>query len=212
VFYTVTLSAPRVFYFDTFDSGFDSTIRVFAKACDDVADANELACADDACGGGQSQLAVALPAGTSCIVVDQASADETRGNVRLHVIRGERDGAPLAPLVSGNNCNSENTTEPRDQDCDAPGSEGRDDAYFFTTCPGETRSLDADTCGLAVWDTVLYVRRNDAEQIGCNDDACGDLQSRISDVPISGGLLYFLIVDAFDPTFCGDYEVRATLE
>ena len=58
---------------------------------------------------------------------------------------------------------------------------------------------------------MLYVRRASGAQIGCNDDACGNLESRITDVAIANGPLYFLIIDGFDPGQCGTYDLVVNL-
>jgi hypothetical protein len=215
VFYTVTLAAPQVYYFDTFGSSFDTVIRVFDKACGNVGTgANATACVDDACGGGKSQLAVSLPAGTSCIVVDQQSSAVIGGAIMLRVIRGGRDGRPLASGISsntGDTCPLTNVTEPVDVNCDGPGSGGRDDALFFTLCPSQTLTLDADTCNATTsYDSVLYVKRVTGQQVGCNDDTCGT-QSRITNVPISNASLFWLYVDGYDPSDCGPYQVDTNL-
>jgi hypothetical protein len=215
LFYKVNLAAPEVFYVDTFGSSFDSVVRVYAKPCTMVGSgAGALACENDSCGGEQSKLAVELPAGESCIVVDQAAGTETTGEVALRVIPGGRDGLALAggaSTVTGDTCDAANTSEPLDQNCDAPGSGGKDHAYFMTTCPGETLRLDAETCTGATWDTVLYVRRVSGAQLGCNDDDCDGLRSRINNVTIANGPLYFLIIDGFDPGECGDYDLVVNL-
>ncbi len=67
------------------------------------------------------------------------------------------------------------------------------------------------TCTGASWDTVLYVRNGNTSQIGCNDDACGNLQSRITNVSIAGGVFFWLIVDGFDAADSGTYTVKTNL-
>jgi hypothetical protein len=216
LFFKVTLGAPEVYYLDTFGSSFDSVVRVYAKPCSAVGSgAGAAACIDDACGGAQSQVAVALPAGESCIVVDQRVDADTTGDLTLNVVRGVRDGLPLASGVStntGDTCSKTNASDPLNQNCDSPGNGGKDQAYFFTTCPGETLHLDADTCnGMTNFDSVLYVKRINGNQLGCNDDDCGN-RARITNVPISNSALYFLFVDGFDPGSCGPYELTTNLK
>lgn len=213
LFYRVELAAPQVFYFDTFGSSYDTVIRVFDRPCDQVGTGGDaIACANDACGGEQSQLALSLPAGESCIVIDQANAVQS-GTLALRVIPGTRDGRPLAggPQSStGDTCDSTNITEPSSQNCDGPGSLGRDHAYFFTLCPDETKLLDASICPEPAWDPVLYVKRVSGAQVACNDDSCGFGPS-IANVTITNSPLFFLYVDGFDEAECGDYTLATNL-
>ena len=215
VFYQVTLSAPRVYYFDTFGSSFDTMIRVYARSCANVGTGpSGLACGNDSCSTEQTQMALSLPAGTSCIVIEQASSAETSGNLTLEVIAGSRDGMPMAAgmqTLTGSTANSTNIMDPVDTNCDGPGSNGKDLAYFFTACPSQTLLLDAETCTGASWDTVLYVRRGNTNQIGCNDDACGNLQTRITNVSISGGEFFWLVIDGYDAGHSGAYTLRTNL-
>jgi hypothetical protein len=214
LFFRVQLTAPQVYYFDTFGSSYDTVLRVYARSCAAVgAGAGATACAAGSCGGGQSQVAAALPAGESCIVVDQRDGAQTSGALMLRVVRGGRDGRPLArgaQTSMGDTCSATNASEPLNQNCDGPGSLGKDHAYFFTTCPGETLRLDADTCPEPMWDPVLYVKRVNGDQIGCNDDSC-DFGARLTNVSISNSTLYFLFVDGFDVQHCGPYQLDTNL-
>ena len=97
-----------------------------------------------------------------------------------------------------------------DQNCDAPGSGGKDLAYFFTTCPAQSLLLDADICPEPAWDPVLYVKRVNGNQIGCNDDTCG-FGPRLTNVTISSSTLYWLYVDGFDNSHCGPYSLDTNL-
>jgi hypothetical protein len=212
VFYSVTLTDAQVYYFDTFGSSFDSLVRVYDGACTTAT--AQKACGDDSCGGAQTQIAISLAAGTSCIVVDQAAASETGTDVTLNVIPGGRDGTALdggMQTATGDTCPATNTWDPVDQNCDGPGSGGKDLAYFITVCPGDSMLLDADTCTGTSFDSVLYVRRGGAgAQVGCNDDDC-NAQSRVSNVPLMNGVLFWLVVDGFDPTECGGYTLTTNL-
>jgi hypothetical protein len=190
-------------------------IRVYAKPCAMVGTgAGAAACVDDACGGIKGLIAASLPTGKSCIVIDQKADAEDTGTVVLRVVKGGRDARPLASGVQNNasdTCTATNTIEQLDQNCDSPGNGGKDHAYFFTTCPGQTLRLDADICPEPSWDPVLHVRRHsDNTQIGCNDDSCG-FGPRITNVTISGGALYYLFVDGFDDMECGPYSLDTNL-
>lgn len=213
LFYKLTLSAPQVYYFDTFGSAIDTVVRVYAKPCAQVGSgANATACADDQCGDVQSQVALSLPAGESCIVVDQADAVQG-GAFTLHVVAGGRDGLPLplgSQTLTGDTCGSTNVTDPLQANCDAPGSGGKDHAFFFTTCPGQSLLLDANLCPQPSFDPVLYVKRVNGDQLGCNDDSCG-LGPALKDVAITSSTLYFLYVDGYDLASCGVYSLDTNL-
>ena len=215
LYYSVTLNAPRAYYFDTFGSSFNTVVRAYAKPCAMVgAGTGARACQNDSCGGTQTQLAVSLPAGQSCIVIDQDSAADTTGMVNLKVMVGSRDGTALPSgmqMLTGNTSGATNIMDPVDVNCDSPGSGGKDLAYFFTVCPAQTLLLDAETCTGATWDTVLYVRNGNTNQIGCNDDACGDLQSRITNVSVGNGLFFWLVIDGFDSGHSGAYTLKTYL-
>jgi hypothetical protein len=69
----------------------------------------------------------------------------------------------------------------------------------------------AETCTNTAWDTVLYVRNGNTNQIACNDDACGALQTRISNVSVANGVFFWLVLDAYDSTHFGAYQLRTNL-
>lgn len=214
LFFRVTLSDPQVYYFDTFGSAYDTVIRVYAKSCAAVGTgAGAAACVDDACGGSQSQVAAALPAGESCIVIDQRDGAQAAGALKLRVTRGGRNGKALARGVqvnTGDTCTATNASEPVSQDCNGATPGSKDHAYFFTGCPGQTLTLDADTCPEPMWDPVLYVKRVNDVQIACNDDSCG-VGSRLTGSTVSGSTLYFLVVDGYDSMECGMYQLDTNL-
>jgi len=232
VFYQITLTAPQVYYLDTFTSGFDTSVRAFrGTTCAAVTSAMiPQNCSDDACGTGESQLAAALPVGTSCIVVDKnynAGKDPTKGVFQLHVVPGRRTGTQLASGVAtamGDTCGSTNVWEPTNpMDCNR--GRGKDLAYFFTVCPGQTAHLDASTCSnpaMTHFDTEVYVRPVGASDVVCVDDSntCAARPDRIdgqpdgsilTDVQVKGPGLFWLVVDGFDATECGGYQLDTNL-
>jgi hypothetical protein len=216
LFFRVTLTAPQVYYFDTFGSSYDTVVRVYAKSCATVGTgAGAAACADDSCGGGQSQVAASLPAGESCIVVDQRDSSQATGALALRVVRGNRNARPLArgtQTFTGDTCSATNTSDPIDVDCGGAGDGGaRDHAFFFTTCPGETLRLSADTCPEPDWDPVLYVKRVNGSQIACNDDGSCGYGAELTNESVSNSTLYFLFLDGFEPPDCGPYQLDVNL-
>lgn len=227
LFYKVTLTDPQVYYFDTFGSNFDTVLRVFpGKACTAVTAADLPSCSNDDCGGVQTQLALELPAGTSCIVVDQ-KAGEAQGALALKVTPGGHDGMHLAAgpqTLSGDNCNSKDTWKGL---CSDVG--GKEQAYFFTVCPNTTAHLSASTCAdptLTHFDTVLYVRKGGSSGPGttlkCSDDedACAPRPERpdhadgsiLDNVAASGPGLFFMLIEGYDGGACGGWSMSADLE
>jgi len=207
VFYTFTLPAEEVVYYDTLGSNFDTVIRVYAGAC--TALGTIQACADDACGTTRSQGALDLPAGTYCLIVDQFSSTTTAGAASLVFKRGGRAGTPL-PAASGTVAGT--TTGKTDlsvASCEA-NSHQPDVGYFFASCPAAA-SVSASTCTGTAFDTVIYLRSGAATSadVACADDntGCGNgLQSKLT-TSVSGANLQWIIVDGFGTTGNGPFTL-----
>jgi hypothetical protein len=222
VFFQITLTAPEVFYLDTFGSNFETDLRIYpGRACDALT--GMPICNRDQCGGQQSQFATQLGAGTTCIVVDQ-KAGETHGALTLDVIRGGRAGMRLQSGMqtnTGDTCNGANVTDAPTA-CD--GTTGAKDlAYFFTSCPGVLQKLDASTCADPTqthFDTVLYMRAAGGPILDCQDDDanCAPRTERpdkadgsiLTDVPAMGPNLFLLTVDGYSGA-CGGYQLVTNL-
>ena len=224
VFYEVSPGAPEVYYVTTFGSNFATAVRIYpGKTCGAIA--GNPTCSDHDCGGAQSQLALALPAGTSCIVVDQA-ADETHGALTLEVARGGRTGLPLAAGVhttTGDSCTGTNASQPPSACGGGETNTAKDLAYFFTACPSETLHLDASTCAdatLTHFDTELYLRPVGGVTLACNDDNadCAARTERpdkpdgsvLTDVAADGPDLFWLTVDGYSGA-CGGFQLVTNL-
>jgi hypothetical protein len=212
VFYTFTLPAEEVVYFDAFGSNFDSVIRVFAGACTSIG--ATLACSDDACGTTRSQGAVDLAAGTYCLVLDQWQNTVTAGAAQLVFKRGGRAGVQLA---SGTTSFAGTTTGKTDlsvASCEA-NTHQPDVAHFFTTCPG-ANTISANTCTGTGFDTIIYMKTGSATgaDVACSDDVsgCGNgLQSKLTNVSVSGANVSFIIVDGFGTSGNGAYTLSYTI-
>lgn len=218
VFYTISIQSPQVYYFDTFGSDHDTSVRVFpGVSCGLVSAGMTPACDDDSCGSSASQLAFGLPPGTSCVVIDQNSA-ATTGGLTLHVVPGGLIGTPLGGGMqtnTGDTCASANSSQPT-FDCDGGNSIAKDIAYYFKVCPNQTLQLDATTCAApTMFDTVLYVHLvGVTDDLACDDDSTcvsSNVSSTLSGVPISGPGLVWLVVDGFGDTDCGPYTLLTTL-
>lgn len=213
VFYTFTLPAAEVVYFDTFGSSFDSVVRVFAGSC--TALGTVQSCEDDACSTTRSHGALELPAGSYCLVVDQFSSTVTAGAASLVFKRGGRGGVPL-PAASGTVAGT--TTGKADLSvagCEA-NSHQPDVGHFFASCPG-AHTVSANTCTGTAFDAILSLRRGAASSadLSCSDDVsgCGNgLQPRIVNAAVSGADLVWLVVDGFGQTGNGTYTLTYSIQ
>src|SRR5262249_51783158 len=159
---------------------------------------------------GASQLAVSLPAGTSCIVIDSNSGAVATGALHFTVVPGGRDGAVLgrgARTKTGDTCNESDQTDANDAQCAHPGA--NDAGFFFTVCPNETLTVDASTCNATTaFDSAIYIRMAGHQDAACDDDpdpACSANAdaAALSGVTVDGPGLGWVIVDGFDPNECG---------
>lgn len=213
VFYQFVLPAPEVVYYDTFGSNFDSTVRVFAGSCAAIGAVQK--CSDDACTQTRSQGAVALAAGSYCLVVDQFRAETVGGAVVLTFKRGGRDGVAL-PLASGTvSGTTAGKTNLATASCEANTAQP-DVGHFFTSCPGTT-TVNASTCTGTAFDSVIYMRTGVATSadVACSDDSSGcgnNLQSRITNKTLSGANLQWVIVDGFGTTGSGAYTLTYSIQ
>ncbi|MEP6866229.1 MAG: hypothetical protein ABJE66_36750 [Deltaproteobacteria bacterium] len=226
VFYTITLDASEVIYFDTFGSSFATELRIYpGKSCTSIA--NQVLCNEAACSGAQSQYATQLPQGTSCIVVDQ-KAGETSTALTLHVKHGGRTGSRLGTGTqtnTGDSCaNGTNATSAPGTCVTNDGNTSKDLAYYFTVCPATTMHLDASTCADPTqthFDTVVYFAQAGGTSLACEDDdnACGPRIERpdkadgsiLRGVGATGPDLFWITVDGYDGQ-CGGYQLVTTLQ
>jgi hypothetical protein len=226
VFYTVTLPAPEVVYFDTFGSSFATELRIYpGKACTSLA--NGGICNEAACSGAASQFATQLPQGTSCVVVDQ-KAGETTTTLTLHVKRGGRGGTRLGTGMqtnTGDSCaNGANDSSAPSTCVTNDDNTAKDLAYYFTVCPSTTMHLDATTCADPTqthFDTVVYLGQAGGASLACEDDdtTCGPRTERpdkgdgsiLHAVAATGPGLFWLTVDGYSGQ-CGGYQLVTNLQ
>ena len=226
VFYQAAPTSPSIYYFDTLASDFDSTIRVYPGQACDVINQNVAVyppqCEDDACGSKQSQLAVSIPGGKTCIVVAQRSASVIGGAVTLNVVVGGRDAIELpaavgtspvriSPLIDTCQSTSKvtimscpNVTMLPDKEPDA--------VFFFTLCPGP-EVIDADTCpSVSTFDTIVYVADATGAILACDLNSGGCMSaadSLISSLTLTGPGLFYTGVTGNSNT-CGAGSVEVT--
>jgi hypothetical protein len=217
IYYEVILTAPQAYYFDTFDSDFDSVIRVLHGPCvDGVAPAGTV-CHDDQCGTVQTQGIWDLLAGTSCIVIDQKSSAETKGSLVLHVEPGKRTGVALdlGTPVTGTTVGASNQSNavPAGDCVNVPAP---DVGYHFVVCPTATPKIVATTCNATTnFDSQVYIR-GPAGQLRCDDDdsTCpsNGLDSTTTVVTLAGPHMYWIIVDSSDTNGSGAFELDTIIQ
>jgi len=96
-----------------------------------------------------------------------------------------------------------------DEVCPFTGSTSPDVVYTFT--PGSDVNVLVDLCGSS-YDTKLYVYDAGLALVACNDDfyyddVCGAYVSAIENLPLLGGMQYYIIVDGYGGDF-GDYVLH----
>jgi len=212
VFYEATTGFAEVWYFDTLGSDFDSVIRVYSGPCVSGAGSGQT-CHDNACGGTQTQWVGTISAGTSCIVVDQASSSVTNGSLVLHVERGHHNGTKI--MTGAGVKTTGDTTSTGDNTTPACASAGNDQAFYFTTCPGNSFTAHATTCNAATtWDTALE-GAGPTGATACNDDdatCSGNQNASTISFATPGAHLWWLIVDAGATGAFGPFELDTTIQ
>lgn len=93
-----------------------------------------------------------------------------------------------------------------DEVCPYTGSTSPDVVYSFT--PADDINVLIDLCG-SLYDTKLYVYDASLVQVACNDDfyfddLCGVYVSAIEDLPLTGGMQYYIVIDGYGGE-SGDY-------
>jgi hypothetical protein len=164
VYYSMTLTDRTIVYLDTLGTAFDTAIAYRGTSCSGAASP----CVDDSCGTAQTQLAIVAEPGTHYFSV-HAYSGATPGpfNLRWQTLFGA-GGVNLPITTSGTFTRS---TGGASLVGFCGGSlASPEDAYFFTLCPGVSRSIDASTCDPATfYDTVVY-GAGPAGGLACNDD------------------------------------------
>ena len=212
VYYRFTLPAAEVVYVDTFGSSFDSVVRIYPGLCTAVPAAPT--CFDDQCGGRQTQGAVALAAGSYCLVVDQYSSAQTTGALVLTFTRGGRTGTAISAASGSQTATSCSGTNGSLSTCQVT-STAPDAGYFFLGCPAVTKVVGANTCTGTAFDSVVYLRKAGAAgDLACSDDVVGcggGLQSSsFTAASAVGAGLFWLIVDGYQAQ-CGPFTLNYTI-
>lgn len=166
-YWSFTLTALSAVYADTFGSGFDTVLGLFADGCD----AAPRTCADDACGLKGSQLVSVLGAGTYHLLV-QGVATTDRGPYVLHVeavpVPSEAAGwIPRGPFDLGG------TIVGFEGGWFGECGRGSFEWYAYASCPGEAGVFTASTCNPGTeFDAALAFRDvRAAAEVCCDEPA-----------------------------------------
>jgi len=90
-----------------------------------------------------------------------------------------------------------------DEVCPYSGSTSPDVVYTFT--PDEDLAIDIDMLG-SYYDTKIYVYDGDLNLIGCNDDFHPDYTSKLENLAVMGGSVYYLVIDGYGEN-SGEYAL-----
>lgn len=213
VFYKVHITTPESYYLDTFDSSFDTVVRVYHGQCQGSGTPDSAECQDDQCTTTQTQGVWDLGFGTSCIVVAQKSNAETSGALTLHVERGNRSGQPidLGTPVTGDTSTGKNQSTPVVGGVCVDGMTPDAD-YHFTVCPNVTGNVTATACNATTaFASETYIV-GPAGQLACG--ACGDsgMPSTAAVSDVTGPHMYWIIVDGTAAGADGGYELDTTIQ
>jgi len=213
VFYTFTLPAEEVVYFDTHGSGYDSVVRIFAGSCTALG-ATQL-CGDDSCGTTRSNGIIDLPAGQYCLVVDQFDNLQTVGTTTLTFRRAGRAATVLTGASGTRTGTTTGGVNSSIASCESNTAQP-DVALAYASCP--TSTVSVNTCTGTAFDTVLSMRTGTttSADIACNDDASGcgpsGFQSRIANKVVNGAGIQWVIVDGFGTTGNGAFTLSYTIQ
>ena len=92
----------------------------------------------------------------------------------------------------------------------AGGGGGPDVVYSYT--PAADICVDITLCNGPIWDTGLAVFDADyvaGAEVGCSEDFCG-LASQITGLELTGGTLYYIVVDGWSDLDHGEYQIDIT--
>lgn len=209
VLYKVTVSVRSFVYLDTLGSSLDTSISYRSTTCPGSA----ITCNDDACGGSSSQLVTVVDPGTHYFAVHTASSSVAAAAFTLrHVVMPASDNLNVLLASSGSYTGTTFGTGHVGAICGA-GATSPEDVYYWTQCPGQTRTVSASLCNSSTsWDTVLHVE-HDGSAVACNDDdgSCfeNDFASTLS-TTASGSGLFQLVVDGYSASASGSYRLDVT--
>jgi len=207
VWYRFTACGWGTISVDTNGSNYDTVLAIFFGTC---GGAVEIACDDDGGTGANSQLtAVPVAPGTTYLIKISDYNTPDGGtldfNFTYSPIAPDNDSCGSPTVIPANaaaynpspycTIGADATLFEPQESCES-GNVGVSNSvwYSFTPCTSGTISLD--TIG-SNYDTVLSVFTGvctGSVQVACDDDAGGDLTSRLVNVPVSRGTSYMIKV------------------
>ncbi len=113
--------------------------------------------------------------------------------------------AVTLPVVNGTGTTA-GYTDDYDEVCPYTNSTSPDVVYTFT--PGADAAINVDLFGSA-YDTKCYMYDENLALVACNDDFYSDYTSLLENVPVVGGVQYFVVIDGYGGDF-GDYLINIT--
>lgn len=209
VFYKITVPNRSILYLDTFASSLDTAISYRGTSCPGSA----VACNNDACGTTSSQLAMVIDGGTHYFSVHTASSSIIPGTFSLrHALMPASQGLNVELRTTGSYSGTTGGAGLVSASCGSSAT-SPEDVYYWTQCPGQTRTVRADLCNPSTsWDTVLHLE-HEGTSVACNDDdsTCfdNDFASSIS-TTASGAGLFELVVDGYGSSNSGSYRLDVT--
>ncbi len=94
-----------------------------------------------------------------------------------------------------------------DYDVACPFTESTAPDVVYSFVPPVSMALDISLCNGTAYDSKLYVFENSpATVIACNDDFCSDYVSKLSNVAVTPGNTYYIIVDGYGD-YSGEYVI-----
>ena len=208
--FTLVVPTTEMVYASTYGSSFDTVLSL--RRGTDCAE--EITCADDACGGGQASLLRTLTSGTYTLAVKAKNAGEG-GTVKLKV---QRAGCANVGRIAAGETVAGDTEDAVDDvavGCGGDGAgAGPDEMWAFTTCPGTTTTTLTTCSSTTDFDSMLEVREGAClgrPVIGAcsdDDDECGPNEKATTmTVDVEGDGVWFVVVDGYYEQSRGPYSL-----
>ncbi|XYH99070.1 MXAN_6577-like cysteine-rich protein [Sorangium sp. So ce1128] len=202
--YEFTAPAYALYTFDTVGSTFDTVLHVHDGTCSGPS----LACNDDT-SGVQSQVKLLLDEGQTVIIVVDGYSSSASGAYTLNVRQTLVPPCPAIDLGSTVPQTVTGTTEGAvDIMTPSCGSAGGNEAtYSFTAAVAGTYVFD--TFGSS-FNTTLSARDGQCAgaALGCNTDAAGTTQSRLT-LELGEGQTIILVIDGSSASASGEFTLNA---
>jgi hypothetical protein len=205
-------TSPDVWFLWTCGASGTATVNTCGSGYDTVLEAvvtcggPTIVCNDDSCGLQSAINLGSVTIGDQFLIRVSGFAGSTgTGTVTFSVsgAPGNDNCANAIPVGEGTHPFSNvGATQDGFASCGVGGSPGYSDVWYLYT-PSFTGTADVETCGLTTLDTMLSAY--DAcggMEIGCNDDSCSSLQSRMT-FPVTSGVPVYIRIASWSTTAQG---------